>query len=207
MLNFSAISQVKQHIQQSQQQIPKTELFDGAMTINLDKNYVDISELTQVPDNQIVFGHTITDQSIIIEVLERESNVDNTQAGTYFFTDLAHANECAPGEFEILEQIPNHKTKSAIEEKFGEDSYQCVVYGKQKVAHGREKVKNTVFVAVYILRLPKYNAEVLIHFNDPIELVGAAAKNAVVVHDLTKAKESFEQLIDSFNIVDYSIFG
>ena len=181
-----------------------TPLFDGAMSINLDQNFLDVSELTQVPDNQTVFGHKFTDQSIIIEILQHEESVDDISAGTYFFTDLAHANECAPGEFEILEEKPAYQLNKS--NPFP-DCYQTIIFGKQKVPHAREKVKNTVFVGIYVLRLKKYNAEIMITFNDPIELVGRAALNAIIVHDLPKSKAFFEQLAASFKIHDYSIFG
>ena len=45
-------------------------LFGGAISINLPYNLIDASEIRDVPDNQEVFIHGITDQSIMIDIME-----------------------------------------------------------------------------------------------------------------------------------------
>ena len=38
------------------------------------------SDLRQIPDNQEVFAHPSTDQSIVVEIMEYQSAEDDTQA-------------------------------------------------------------------------------------------------------------------------------
>ncbi|VDO73853.1 unnamed protein product [Schistosoma mattheei] len=45
-------------------------LFDGAFQCLLPTNVVDASDLRQIPDNQEVFVHPSTSQSITIDILE-----------------------------------------------------------------------------------------------------------------------------------------
>ncbi|KAI9278058.1 hypothetical protein BY458DRAFT_432393 [Sporodiniella umbellata] len=46
-------------------------LFGGAIVIPLKKSFMDASQFRQVPDNQEVFVDTVTQQSLIVELLEQ----------------------------------------------------------------------------------------------------------------------------------------
>ncbi|KAL7977695.1 hypothetical protein Chor_009644 [Crotalus horridus] len=55
-------------------------LFGGAFSARLPPGGLDISEMRQVPDNQEVFVHPSTDQSIIVELLEYQAGVADENA-------------------------------------------------------------------------------------------------------------------------------
>ncbi|XP_051971579.1 ran guanine nucleotide release factor isoform X2 [Xyrauchen texanus] len=84
-------------------------LFGGALSAVIPPNAQDISDLRQIPDNQEVFGNSQTDQSIIIELLEYQSQVQDADAARYHFEDVAASNKAADsGSWEIkgVEQLP-----------------------------------------------------------------------------------------------------
>ena len=56
------------------------QLFGGALTFVIPKDYEDASEIRQVPDNQEVFMHTKQDNSIIVELLQMDTDIPNDQA-------------------------------------------------------------------------------------------------------------------------------
>ena len=56
-------------------------LFGGSLSIKLPNNFQDVSEIRQVPDNQEVFVFNNSDASIIIELLETPSNLDEKALG------------------------------------------------------------------------------------------------------------------------------
>ena len=80
----------------------RRELFGGAISCILNEEYIDVSDLRQVPDNQEVFMHKESNSTIVVEVLEYQENVRNEQACQYFYDDLCSANEA--DQAEILSQ-------------------------------------------------------------------------------------------------------
>lgn len=80
----------------------KRALYGGAMECELDERYQDISAFRQVPDHQEVFCDPLTNESIVIEINERE-NIPDNEAIEYFFKDLAVANGCCPQDMQIVE--------------------------------------------------------------------------------------------------------
>lgn len=61
-------------------------LFGGSLSIKLPDNFhfQDVSEIRQVPDNQEVFVFKNSDASIIIELLETPSNLDEKALGVKY---------------------------------------------------------------------------------------------------------------------------
>ncbi|MEE6520759.1 hypothetical protein FKM82_018698 [Ascaphus truei] len=55
-------------------------LFGGALSAILPPSFRDVSALREVPDNQEVFAHVSTDQSIIVELLEYPEGVADADA-------------------------------------------------------------------------------------------------------------------------------
>lgn len=88
------------------------DLFGGALSVLLPSNAKDISDLRQIPDNQEVFAHPVTDQSIIIEILEYVDKDDEEAIRTHF-SDLASDNDVQSGDAIIAqtEKIPDTDLK------------------------------------------------------------------------------------------------
>ncbi|RXK40067.1 hypothetical protein M231_02707 [Tremella mesenterica] len=71
-------------------------LFGGAISILLPQDYIDASDLRQVPDNQEVFLSSASDTSLVIEVLsmveEGQASSDLWEATKFHFESIAHDN-------------------------------------------------------------------------------------------------------------------
>ncbi|XP_028840172.1 ran guanine nucleotide release factor isoform X2 [Denticeps clupeoides] len=81
-------------------------LFGGALSACVPHGAQDVSELRQVPDNQEVFAHRHTDQSIVVELLEHQGHVEDEGAARYHFEDLAESNHALdPGSSEDKNQV------------------------------------------------------------------------------------------------------
>jgi hypothetical protein len=63
-------------------------LFGGAFSAILPTGAIDVSDLRPVPDNQEVFCHPVTDQSLIVELLELQAHVRGEAAAWYHFEDV-----------------------------------------------------------------------------------------------------------------------
>ncbi|XP_062385506.1 pigment epithelium-derived factor [Sardina pilchardus] len=116
-------------------------LFGGALSATIPPSAQDISELREIPDNQEVFAHRETDQSIIVELLDYQSHVENEDAAKYHFEDVAGSNKASePGTCEVrsVQAIP--KAELSLQ--------QCasawLLTGGQLVSKFNEEAKNTV---------------------------------------------------------------
>ena len=54
-------------------------LFGGALSASLPPGARDVSDLREVPDNQEVFAHGHSDQSLIVELLEFQGQVEDRE--------------------------------------------------------------------------------------------------------------------------------
>ncbi|CAB1315853.1 unnamed protein product [Coregonus sp. 'balchen'] len=101
-------------------------LFGGALSATIPHSAKDISELREIPDNQEVFAHDHTDQSIIVELLE------------YHFEDVAGSNKAsAPGTSEVRAVVALPKSDLSLEEC----SSAFLLTGTQCVAKFNEEVR------------------------------------------------------------------
>ncbi|XP_077170148.1 ran guanine nucleotide release factor isoform X2 [Paroedura picta] len=141
---------------QEQQQ---RQLFGGAFSAFLPPGSLDVSELRQVPDNQEVFVHPNTDQSVIIELLEYQAGVPDEAAVRYHFEDVVDAS----GGPEVLTQESLSPHLLALEGC----SSAWNLTACQLVAKFDEDAKNEVRLHLALLRLPQYGTDVLLTFNDP----------------------------------------
>ncbi|KAI5304457.1 hypothetical protein KEM56_006478 [Ascosphaera pollenicola] len=89
-----------------------TQLFGGAMSVELPEGMSDVSDLRQVPDHQEVFAHSVSPFSVIIELAERVKPEDAGSAENAEDADrkcaLFHLEEiCRLGgdTYEMLEDV------------------------------------------------------------------------------------------------------
>ncbi|XP_066484937.1 ran guanine nucleotide release factor [Tiliqua scincoides] len=186
-----------------QQQQPQL-LFGGAFSAFLPPGCLDVSELRQVPDNQEVFVHPSTDQSIIIELLEYQAGVPDENAARYHFEDAAGAS----AEAEVLSQESLAPHLLALE---GCSSAWCLTTC-QLVAKFNEKAKNKVTVHLVLLRLPQYGTDLLLTFNNPTcihPLSSSAVRETEIPHPSQPpwTVEHFHTFTHSLRLLDPGIFG
>eukprot|EP01084_Bolivina_argentea_P059751 109156_1 len=65
------------------------KLFGGGFGISLPERFIDLSNFRLVPDHQEVWSDAHTDQSIIIELVERVNEQKDENAAHYHYYDIA----------------------------------------------------------------------------------------------------------------------
>ncbi|XP_066517930.1 ran guanine nucleotide release factor [Hoplias malabaricus] len=178
-------------------------LFGGALSAVVPLNAVDVSELREIPDNQEVFAHAQTDQSVIIELMEHQSQVEDAQAARYHFEDLAGSNKAsAEGLWEVREV----ESISLSELKLQECSSAWLLNGAQLVSKFNEEAKNTVNIHLCVFRLPQYTTDILVTFNNPVN-ISPLSSSAVVSTDVGWTLQDFHTLLQSLQLLDPGVFG
>ncbi|WVW86404.1 hypothetical protein I302_108450 [Kwoniella bestiolae CBS 10118] len=89
-------------------------LFGGAISLNLPSDYLDASDLRQIPDNQEVFLSSTSDTAIVLEVLgmveDGLASTDLWDAVKFHFSSISHDN--ASLHSTILTPAPSHPIAS-----------------------------------------------------------------------------------------------
>ncbi|XP_028840171.1 ran guanine nucleotide release factor isoform X1 [Denticeps clupeoides] len=181
-------------------------LFGGALSACVPHGAQDVSELRQVPDNQEVFAHRHTDQSIVVELLEHQGHVEDEGAARYHFEDLAESNHALdPGSSEVSSVEPLPKTELSMQ--------QCasawLLTGTQRVSKFDEKDKNQVNIVMCLFRLPQFSTDVLVTFNDPVVIspLSSSAAGPAAMDSAPWTLENFQCLLRSVRLLDPGVFG
>ncbi|XP_012690281.1 ran guanine nucleotide release factor [Clupea harengus] len=183
-------------------------LFGGALSATIPPSAQDISELREIPDNQEVFAHRDTDQSIIVEMLEYQSHVEDEDAAKYHFEDVAGSNKASePGTSEVrsIQCVP--KTELSL----GQCSSAWLLTGAQLVSKFNEEAKNTVNIHMCLFRLPQFSTDILVTFNDPVIINPLSSSNGSD-GDASLASEpwtveDFQCALQSLQLLDPGVFG
>ncbi|XP_033107635.1 ran guanine nucleotide release factor-like [Anneissia japonica] len=174
------------------------QLYGGAMAVILPANFLDSSKVRQVPDNQEIFMHPSTDQSIIIELMEYQQ-VDDPLAARYHFEDIAGDNDSSSVEIISEEVVP----LSEVTMK------QCasvwLLHGKQMVSKFNEEAKNTLIVYIALFRLPQYTTDILVTFNNPMQISPESSSSKLNNQQDSWTMAQFKQVICSLNLIDSSL--
>uniref|UniRef100_A0A3Q3EQT4 Ran guanine nucleotide release factor n=1 Tax=Kryptolebias marmoratus TaxID=37003 RepID=A0A3Q3EQT4_KRYMA len=180
-------------------------LFGGALSAAVPLGATDISELREIPDNQEVFAHPHTDQSLIVELLEYQAQVADEDAARYHFEDLAGGNEALePGAFEVsgVAALPRADLSLA------ECGCAWTLTGTQRVSKFNEEARNTVAVHLGLLRLPQFSTDVLVTFNDPQSISpDSSSASALETHREPWTPQDFQRLLRTLTLHDPGLFG
>lgn len=137
-------------------------LFGGAFSAILPRGAIDVSDLRPVPDNQEVFCHPVTDQSLIIELLELQAHVQGEAAARYHFEDVGGVQGAR--SVHVLSVQPlcleNLSLRGCCQDAW-------FLSGKQQVAKENQQVAKDVTLHQALLRLPQYQTDLLLTFNQP----------------------------------------
>ncbi|KAM7012621.1 ran guanine nucleotide release factor [Tautogolabrus adspersus] len=180
-------------------------LFGGALSAVLPHSSVDTSQLREIPDNQEVFAHALTDQSLIVELVEYQAQVSDQDAARYHFEDIAGSNKASePGNFQVtgIEPVP----KSGL--SLSDCSSACVLTGTQCVSKFNEEAKNNVIIHLAVLRLPRFSTDILISFNDPQSISPSSSSAASAeTHSQPWTMHDFQRLLQTLTLHDPGLFG
>ncbi len=184
---------------------PSRPLFGGALSAVLPHSATDISELREIPDNQEVFAHAHTDQSLIVELVEYQSQVADQDAARYHFEDIAGSNKALePGAFEVTSVVPLPKSELSL----SACSCAWTLTGTQCVSKFNEEARNTVTLHLGLFRLPQFSTDVLITFNDPQSISpDSSSASSVGTHREPWTVQDFQRLLQTLTLHDPGLFG
>ncbi|XP_073333213.1 ran guanine nucleotide release factor [Pagrus major] len=180
-------------------------LFGGALSAVLPHSTTDISELREIPDNQEVFAHAHTDQSLIVELVEYQAQVADQDAARYHFEDIAGSNKALePGAFEVTSVASLSKSELSL----SDCSSAWMLTGTQCVSKFNEEARNTVTLHLGLFRLPQFSTDILITFNDPQSISPDSSSAASAgTHREPWSVQDFQHLLQTLTLHDSGLFG
>lgn len=180
-------------------------LFGGALSALLPHSATDISELREIPDNQEVFAHAHTDQSLIVELVEYQAQVADQDAARYHFEDIAGSNKALePGAFQVTSVVPLPKSELAL----SACSSAWMLSGTQCVSKFNEEARNTVSLHLGLFRLPQFSTDVLVTFNDPQSISPDSSSAASAeTHREPWTVQDLQRLLQTLTLHNPGLFG
>lgn len=175
-------------------QLKQRELFGGAVTINIPENFVDVSDIRQVPDNQEVFIDPGSDLSLVIEILQRVEKEDDKEAIEFHFSALADDNSASSSRiFEILPQNDSQVQKQHTTRI----SKPIILRGEQEVSKFNTSSLDKVSISLALFRVGFKNVDIVMSVNTP-------AMGQLETH---KASLIFSNAASSFSVRDFNLFA
>lgn len=179
-------------------------LFGDAIVCVLPPDVQDMSDIREIPDNQEVFAHPRTDQSIIIEILEFVQEADEQALRTHF-EDIASSNGATSSDDSCLLGV-DILDRQQLAMKDCACAYWLV--GRQRVSKFHETAKNEINLHMVLFRLPQFTTDILVTFNDPVTVdPESSSHQAVATSTVPWTVDDFRTLINSLTIVDTGLFG
>lgn len=180
-------------------------LFGGALSAVLPHSATDMSELREIPDNQEVFAHAHTDQSLIVELVEYQGQVADQDATRYHFEDIAGSNKALePGAFEVTDVVPLSKSEVSL----SDCSSAWMLTGTQRVSKFNEEARNVVTLHLGLFRLPQFSTDVLITFNDPQSISpDSSSATSAEAHREPWTMLDFQRLLQTLTLHNPGLFG
>lgn len=180
-------------------------LFGGALSAVLPQSATDISEVREIPDNQEVFAHAHTDQSLIVELVEYQGQVADQDAVKYHFEDIAGSNKAfEPGAFEVTGVVPLSKSEVSL----SDCSSAWMLTGTQCVSKFNEEARNIVTLHLGLFRLPQFATDVLITFNDPQSISpDSSSATSAETHREPWTVLDFQRLMQTLTLHNPGLFG
>jgi len=166
------------------------ELYGGAAKCLMPVGWIDASTLREIPDHQEVYLHPEAhfEQSVIIEILQFESNVSDADASSHFFNDLGLADGSLQSDLE------HSKTTFSPVVFLSSQATRIHFEGVQlKAKVGSSSPVNPVLVYMELIRVPELGSDIL-----------------VTCHSLPDGKNEIEAVhrlvVDSLEFLDKSLF-
>ena len=230
--------------------LKEQELYGGALKISIPQEWRDVSDIRQVPDHQEVYQDCTFAQSnnqsksndntlikgtgacLIVEILERQDDVSNENASSFFFNDLADANKsdqktCVTEErkFEYSNiWIVGHNNKdnanaNTEEEKLDEKNLipklsarvtACTCIGIQSVGLIRNQKKmeegksSKVRIELCAIRLESVQTDLLISLSMPI--ISSNQDDRIIKAGSDGHSSLFKSMLKSFEVLDWTLF-
>ncbi|KAA0188177.1 Ran guanine nucleotide release factor [Fasciolopsis buskii] len=136
-------------------------LFGDAFECLLPVNVIDASTMRQIPDNQEVFVHPSTNQSVCVDILEYVNADSVEHAARLHFEEIGNANETTDMSVDSVRTIlPPYADAHC--------SSVARLTGRQVVRKFNQNVDDAVRICMALYRYAVHQADVLVLVNDPI---------------------------------------
>jgi hypothetical protein len=186
----------------------RRDLFGGALTADIPEDFLDVSDVIPIDDHQEVFSRASSDESIVIEVLDRVRDVDDASIGRCMFTDMCELNEA-------IESSLGYEGEDALERRLAGVSTSRIVFGTMRASKHRSAYVNDVDVWGCVMRIPRVESEIVIWHARPTRVGDPNASVDVrAPSDIDRVREGDHtcspillRVIESFRICDWSLFG
>ncbi|KAF9203780.1 hypothetical protein BGZ49_006049 [Haplosporangium sp. Z 27] len=202
--------------------IIQQELYGGAITLNLPRKFENISNIREVPDHQEVFVNVDEDQSVIVEILELAAEANDEGCAAFHYQQLAEDNDAEDASIiqsvSILNnsELPTWPAEAKI----------YLLLGQQRIAKFNERqrqqenaaanphrqlqpdARNLVQIMMVVVRLPRQATDIVISYNVPLQISESSSSKQVAHEgDIQEAEVWFRNLIGSFLVRDWGLFG
>uniref|UniRef100_A0A7S1APN3 Ran guanine nucleotide release factor n=1 Tax=Noctiluca scintillans TaxID=2966 RepID=A0A7S1APN3_NOCSC len=174
------------------------EFFGGAIVCDLPHSLTDASQVRHVPDHQEVWVDSMTDSSLVCEILQK-AGVKDSEAVKFFLADLADSNDARSSA------VVQSRRLGAEEVPYLPAEVACFSgLGEQMIAKFKEVSANKVEIHLCVIRLAEQETDIVVSFNSPSAIDPESSSAGAT---LTVAPASvFEQIIKSLRIVDWNLF-
>mmetsp|Transcript_23152 Transcript_23152/g.38097 ORF Transcript_23152/g.38097 Transcript_23152/m.38097 type:complete len:187 (+) Transcript_23152:93-653(+) len=182
------------------------KLFDGAIEVKIDPQFVDVSDFRPVPDSQEVFSNEANDRSIIVEIMEYVHDTEDACAAVgEHFREIAALNDALDRSHIIDVRLLRDDEVPHLAQ-----FPKSLLFGLQGSSKGRSvnAPATSVYVFLACLRLLQVDSDILVTMNvgtgipyDPL-----AIQHSALVPP-PDAMEQFLTVLRSFAIKDWGLFG
>ncbi|KAK3142405.1 hypothetical protein QOZ80_4BG0346010 [Eleusine coracana subsp. coracana] len=189
-------------------------LFGGAISTTFPVRFQDVSDIRQVPDHQEVFVDPARDESLIFELLDLKSEVDDAGSALWFLRDIA--NEQDAGDIMVVEHSGTLELSGL---RFGEGPVVAgTAVGQLAVSKGRQGREAQNIVRLYLanIRLKNAGTDVVITAYEPL-LINPLSESARAVASgpavpaqqagCLPISEIFKLAVMNFNVHDWNLFN
>jgi hypothetical protein len=185
--------------------MPEQLLFGGSIVCHIPAAWKDIAEIRQVPDHQECWQDAY-DRLLVVEIVDRQSQVDDAVAANFFYKDLAESNGITSDQDVSFTQQPAPLQLAGLPN----DTTLCCGTGLQRVAMGKEvdiagnprrQEVRWIRVELCVIRLPSVGTDLVITLSSPSE------PNPQETTAGPPPTEIFTQILSTFQIRDWSLFG
>ena len=172
------------------------DLFGGAATCEIPTTWIDVSHIRTVPSHQEVFVDQSEDKndSVIIEILQHESAIEDAVAGSFFFNDLAAADSATSSSIDPSKSVVDRSSQF-----LGASATKVYVEGVQQLKgkSGRPSLEpDHVAVFMTVIRSAMFDADVLVTTHSVVDVFGPES-----------CRKIHEKISNSLVFTDPSLFG
>ncbi|TRY53554.1 Ran-interacting Mog1 protein [Cryptosporidium tyzzeri] len=178
------------------------KLYGGAITLNIPKEFDDVSNVRDVPDHQEVFVDGFSESSIIVEILDPIDFAGCRNVAEYYFMDISEFNSSLDTRIIYSEPLSTYSNDLEISKCFGNQKLD------KRYPDGIRREELDLYLLV--LRVVSKKADIVISFNNPTGC--AATKKSLHTntdnrrHKEREIREIMDEILRSFTIKDYNLF-